>query len=153
MTDTAVDPVLSAAPPSFLIDGDRPAVLKISNTAEDPARLDLEALAAQRVAQLDPGLPVALPWLVPGTKEYRAIIRRAGQAHFASEAAADAADDEQHLQAPVRHGDLGDPEDRRLTAARCSATTTDPVAPGERPQLAPLTDGVSSGHLVEISGP
>jgi 4-aminobutyrate aminotransferase-like enzyme len=51
---------------TFLIEGRRPAVLKISNVAEDPARLDLEALAAQRVAQLDPDLPVALPWLLPG---------------------------------------------------------------------------------------
>jgi 4-aminobutyrate aminotransferase-like enzyme/Ser/Thr protein kinase RdoA (MazF antagonist) len=97
MTDTAVDRVLTAAPPAFtgeeaaalahdlfgvdgsavsadserdqtfLIDGDRPAVLKISNAAEDPARLDMEALAAQRVAQIDPEIPVALPWRVPGT--------------------------------------------------------------------------------------
>ena len=97
MTDTAIDEVLTAAPPTFseadaaalardvfgvdgsarsvsserdqtfLIDGDRPAVLKISNAAEDPARLDLEALAAQRVAQIDPGIPVALPWLAPGS--------------------------------------------------------------------------------------
>jgi 4-aminobutyrate aminotransferase-like enzyme/Ser/Thr protein kinase RdoA (MazF antagonist) len=97
MTNTAVDRVLTAAPPAFtgeeaaalahdlfgvdgsavsadserdqtfLIDGDRPAVLKISNAAEDPARLDMEALAAQRVAQIDPEIPVALPWRVPGT--------------------------------------------------------------------------------------
>ncbi len=97
MTQTAVDEVLTAAPPTFteaeaaalardlfgvegtaaavdserdqtfLIDGDRPAVLKISNAAEDPARLDMEALAAQRVAQIQPDIPVALPWLVPGT--------------------------------------------------------------------------------------
>jgi 4-aminobutyrate aminotransferase-like enzyme len=96
MTDTAVDGVLTAAPPTFsdedataiarelfgvegvavsvaserdqtfLVDGDRPAVLKISNAAEDPGRLDMEALAAQRVADIDPELPVALPWLVPG---------------------------------------------------------------------------------------
>ena len=85
MTEAAIDRVLTAAPPTFteeeaaalarelfgvegvaasvaserdqtfLIDGDRPAVLKISNAAEDPARLDMEALAAQRVAQVDPG--------------------------------------------------------------------------------------------------
>jgi len=96
MTDTAIDEVLTAAPPTFtdeeaaalarelfgvdgaatsvaserdqtfLIDGERPAVLKLSNAAEEPARLDMEALAAQRVAQIDPDIPVALPWLVPG---------------------------------------------------------------------------------------
>jgi 4-aminobutyrate aminotransferase-like enzyme/Ser/Thr protein kinase RdoA (MazF antagonist) len=97
MTETAIDPVLTAAPPTFtepdaaalarelfgiegvavataserdqtfLMDGERPAVLKISNAAEDPRRLDMEALAAQRVAQLDPALPVALPWAVPAS--------------------------------------------------------------------------------------
>ena len=51
---------------TFLLDAARPAVLKISNAAEDPSRLDMEALAAQRVAQIDPGVPVALPWRVPG---------------------------------------------------------------------------------------
>ena len=97
MTETAVDPVLTAAPPAFsaadaagiarelfgvdgvatavgserdqtfLLDGARPAVVKISNAAEDPARLDMEALAAHRVALVDPGLPVALPWRVPAS--------------------------------------------------------------------------------------
>ena len=118
MTDTAIDRVLTAAPPTFtdeeaatlardlfgvdgvatsvaserdqtfLIDGDRPAVLKLSNAAEDPARLDLEALAAQRVAQIDPAIPVALPWLVPGAPlpsddpaAYRAATRGAGGTH------------------------------------------------------------------------
>ncbi len=118
MTDTAIDGVLTAAPPTFtdeeaaglardlfgvagvatsvaserdqtfLLDGDRPAVLKLSNAAEDPARLDLEAQAAQRVAQIDPGIPVALPWLVPDTPyppdepaAYRAATQRAGATH------------------------------------------------------------------------
>ena len=84
MTEAVVDRVLTAPPPTFsedeaadlardlfgvdgaavsvaserdqawLIDGDRPAVLKISNAAEDPAQLDLEALAAQRVAWSNP---------------------------------------------------------------------------------------------------
>jgi 4-aminobutyrate aminotransferase-like enzyme/Ser/Thr protein kinase RdoA (MazF antagonist) len=119
MTDTAIDGVLTAAPPTFtveeaaslagelfgvegvalavaserdqtfLIDGERPAVLKVSNAAEDPARLDMEALAAQRVAQIDPDLPVALPWLVPGTAQrpdrpaaYRAAtVGRGGGTH------------------------------------------------------------------------
>jgi Ser/Thr protein kinase RdoA (MazF antagonist) len=109
MTDAGVDRVLTATRPSFtvqdaaalahelfgiersalaveserdqtfLVDGARSAVLKISNAAEDPARLDMEALAAQRVA---------LPWLVPGTpyepsdsRAYRAPTRRAGETH------------------------------------------------------------------------
>src|SRR5687767_2257006 len=52
---------------AFLIDGARPAVLKISNAAEDSARLDMEAAAVHRIALVDPELPVALPWLVPGS--------------------------------------------------------------------------------------
>jgi 4-aminobutyrate aminotransferase-like enzyme/Ser/Thr protein kinase RdoA (MazF antagonist) len=68
---------------AFLIDGDRPAVLKISNAAEDPAQLDLEALAVQRIAQVDPGIPVALPWLVPGTQDYRAAVQRGSDTHWA----------------------------------------------------------------------
>jgi 4-aminobutyrate aminotransferase-like enzyme/Ser/Thr protein kinase RdoA (MazF antagonist) len=120
MTDAAVDEVLTAAPPTFtheeatvlardlfgvdgvavsvaserdqtfLVDGGRPAVLKISNAAEDPARLDLEALAAQRVAHIDPEIPVALPWLVPGTPHspddpaaFRATIQGPGGTHHA----------------------------------------------------------------------
>jgi 4-aminobutyrate aminotransferase-like enzyme/Ser/Thr protein kinase RdoA (MazF antagonist) len=120
VTEVAVDRVLTAPPPTFseeeasalarepfglegvavsvaserdqawLIDGDRPAVLKISNAAEDPQQLDLEARAAQRVAQIEPELPVALPWLVPRTpydigdpQAYRAPIRRDGDTHYA----------------------------------------------------------------------
>ena len=113
MTDALVDRVLTAPPPkfsleeaaavardvfgvegtavsvgserdqTFLIQGDRPTVLKISNAAEDPAQLDLEALAAQRIAQVDPSLPVALPWLVPGSDAYRAPISRNGATHWA----------------------------------------------------------------------
>jgi Ser/Thr protein kinase RdoA (MazF antagonist) len=68
---------------TFLIDGLHPAVLKISNAAEDPAQLDLEASAAQRVAEIDPGLPVALPAPLPhqpGT--YRAAVVRNEQTHW-----------------------------------------------------------------------
>jgi 4-aminobutyrate aminotransferase-like enzyme/Ser/Thr protein kinase RdoA (MazF antagonist) len=119
MPDAAVDEVLTARPPSFsdddaaalarelfgvggsavsvhserdqtfLIDGDRPSVLKISNAAEDPARLDMEAAAAQRVAQLDPEIPVALPRLVPGWPDepgnleaYRAAVPSPGRSHL-----------------------------------------------------------------------
>lgn len=42
------------------------AVMKISNPAEDPATLDMEALAALHARSVDPTLPVALPWLAPG---------------------------------------------------------------------------------------
>ena len=120
MTEVAVDRVLTARPPTFtadeaaalarelfgvegaavavaserdqawLIEGDRPTVLKISNSAEDAGQLDLEALAAQRIAQVDPALPVALPWLVPGTQHdasaaaaYRAPIGRGANTHYA----------------------------------------------------------------------
>jgi 4-aminobutyrate aminotransferase-like enzyme/Ser/Thr protein kinase RdoA (MazF antagonist) len=120
MADATVDKVLTAAPPiftdeeaavlardlfgvdgaavsvaserdqTFLIDGERPAVLKVSNVAEDPARLDMEALAAQRMAQIDQEIPVALPWLVPGTPyrpddpaAYRAATQGPDGAHHA----------------------------------------------------------------------
>jgi 4-aminobutyrate aminotransferase-like enzyme/Ser/Thr protein kinase RdoA (MazF antagonist) len=47
----------------LLTDGDRPvAVLKVSNSAEDPAVLDMEAAVALHVLAVDPGLNVALPW-------------------------------------------------------------------------------------------
>ena len=82
--------VASERDQAWLIDGERPAVLKLSNAAEDPAQLDFEALAAQRVAQIDPTIPVALPLLVPGTphersdpQAYRAPVRRADATHYA----------------------------------------------------------------------
>src|SRR5688500_1133229 len=119
MTGSTVDEVLTAAPPTFtgeeaaalarelfgvdgaavsvaserdqtfLIEGDRPAVLKISNAAEEPERLDLEALAARRVARLDPDIPVAIPWRLPGTAHeregpaaFRAATHRADGTHY-----------------------------------------------------------------------
>ncbi len=119
MTEGVVDRVLTVAPPAFssdeaaalardafgvvgvatevhserdqafLIDGDQPTVVKISNAAEDPARLDLEALAAQRVALVDPDIPVAIPWVVPGTtfglddpSAYRASIAAGPNTHY-----------------------------------------------------------------------
>ena len=42
------------------------AVLKLSNAAEDPATLDMEALAVLHAQRVDPSLPLAIPWLVPG---------------------------------------------------------------------------------------
>jgi 4-aminobutyrate aminotransferase-like enzyme/Ser/Thr protein kinase RdoA (MazF antagonist) len=113
VTEPAVDPVLTAPPPTFtdeeaaefgrslfgvegvaravdserdqawLISGDRASVLKVSNAAEDPARLDLEALAAQRIAQLAPDLPVALPWAVGDPIDHKAPIQRGDDTHYA----------------------------------------------------------------------
>jgi 4-aminobutyrate aminotransferase-like enzyme/Ser/Thr protein kinase RdoA (MazF antagonist) len=42
------------------------AILKISNVAEDPATLDMEALAVLHAQRVDPALPLAIPSLVPG---------------------------------------------------------------------------------------
>ncbi len=42
------------------------AVMKVSNLAEDPATLDMEALAVLHIARVDPALAVPIPWLVPG---------------------------------------------------------------------------------------
>ena len=42
------------------------AILKVSNAAEDPATLDMEALAVLHAHRVDPSLPLALPWLAPG---------------------------------------------------------------------------------------
>jgi 4-aminobutyrate aminotransferase-like enzyme/Ser/Thr protein kinase RdoA (MazF antagonist) len=45
---------------TFLIeDGDAGGILKISNTGEDPAVLDLEAKALDHIAHVDPELPIA----------------------------------------------------------------------------------------------
>jgi 4-aminobutyrate aminotransferase-like enzyme/Ser/Thr protein kinase RdoA (MazF antagonist) len=49
------------------------SVLKVSNPAEDPEVLDMEAAAALHVHRIDPELRVALPWAVPGAPDtYRA---------------------------------------------------------------------------------
>jgi 4-aminobutyrate aminotransferase-like enzyme/Ser/Thr protein kinase RdoA (MazF antagonist) len=42
------------------------AVMKLSNAIEDPATLDMEALAVLHATRVDPGLPLAIPRLVPG---------------------------------------------------------------------------------------
>jgi len=83
-----VHEVASERDQTFLIDGDRPAVMKVSNAAEDPTRLDMEALAAQHAVRVDPGLPVAQPWMVPGAPggsddpaSYRAAIPAGTGAH------------------------------------------------------------------------
>ena len=51
----------------LLDEGDAPlAILKVSNGAEDPATLDMEALAVLHAQRVDPTLPLAIPWLAPG---------------------------------------------------------------------------------------
>jgi Ser/Thr protein kinase RdoA (MazF antagonist) len=45
------------------------AVLKVSNPAEDPEVLDMEAAAALHVHHIDPALRVARPWPVPGAPD------------------------------------------------------------------------------------
>ncbi len=53
-----------------LDDGGAPvAVLKVSNSAEDPEVLDMEAAAALHVTAVDPALRVALPWRPISTSE------------------------------------------------------------------------------------
>ena len=47
-------------------DNESLAILKISNAAEDPATLDMEALGVLHARRADPTLPIALPRLVPG---------------------------------------------------------------------------------------
>ena len=42
------------------------AILKLSNAAEDPATLDMEALAVLHARRVDPDLPLAIPHRVPG---------------------------------------------------------------------------------------
>jgi 4-aminobutyrate aminotransferase-like enzyme/Ser/Thr protein kinase RdoA (MazF antagonist) len=46
--------------------GEGLAVMKISNLAEDPATLDMEALGVLHARRADPTIPVAPPWVVPG---------------------------------------------------------------------------------------
>ncbi len=55
------------------------AVMKLSNAAEDPATLDMEALAVHHAARVDPGLPLALPWRVPAARPAMAIRRPIGR--------------------------------------------------------------------------
>lgn len=69
----------------LLADGDgKPlAVMKVSNAAEDPATLDMEALGVIHASRVDPTLPLAIPRLVPGSSpgsadpEARRAVHRA----------------------------------------------------------------------------
>ncbi len=59
------------------------AVMKVSNAAEDPATLDMEALAVIHASRVDPTLPLAIPRLIPGASpsagdpEARRAVHRA----------------------------------------------------------------------------
>ncbi|MBA2299833.1 MAG: hypothetical protein H0W22_03570, partial [Chloroflexi bacterium] len=76
----------------LLLDADAAplAVAKVSNAAEDPATLDMEALVVLHAARVDPGLPLALPWKVPGATgtgddvgaHRRATVERADGTHY-----------------------------------------------------------------------
>jgi 4-aminobutyrate aminotransferase-like enzyme/Ser/Thr protein kinase RdoA (MazF antagonist) len=54
---------------TFLLEGPGGglAVMKVSNPAEDPEVLDMEALAAMHAHGVDPELGIALPWAAPGS--------------------------------------------------------------------------------------
>ena len=54
----------------LLLDADEAplAILKVSNAAEDPSTLDMEALAVLHAQRVDPSLPLAIPWLAPGVR-------------------------------------------------------------------------------------
>ena len=77
---------------TFLIDGaagSPDGVLKMSNLAEVAEILDMEALAALHAVAMDPELPVAAPWVVPGADPsregpaaYRAVVEDADGKHF-----------------------------------------------------------------------
>jgi 4-aminobutyrate aminotransferase-like enzyme/Ser/Thr protein kinase RdoA (MazF antagonist) len=70
---------------TFLIDdGGRGAVLKISNSGEDPAVLDLELEAILHIARVDPALPVARPRVVvaTGPAAYRPTVEGPDGTHF-----------------------------------------------------------------------
>jgi 4-aminobutyrate aminotransferase-like enzyme/Ser/Thr protein kinase RdoA (MazF antagonist) len=70
---------------TFLVD-DRAdgAIVKISNLAEDPGVLDLEAAAILHVARVDPSLPVARPQVLDGgtNNPYRTTVEGANGTHF-----------------------------------------------------------------------
>jgi 4-aminobutyrate aminotransferase-like enzyme/Ser/Thr protein kinase RdoA (MazF antagonist) len=70
---------------TFLIDdGGRGAVVKISNSGEDPAALDLELEAILHIARVDPELPVARPRAAAGTwpAAYRPTVDGPDGTHF-----------------------------------------------------------------------
>ena len=58
-------------------DGAGLAICKLSNAAEDPAVLDMEAAAVLHARRVDPDLPLAVPWLVLGATDDGPASRRA----------------------------------------------------------------------------
>ena len=79
------DQTFLIATPGDQLDG----ILKISNPAEDPDTLDMEAAAVFHATATDPGLPMAMPWVVPGLDPdrdalaaYRSEIQDADGRHF-----------------------------------------------------------------------
>lgn len=74
--------------------GEGLAIMKISNLAEDPATLDMEALGVLHAQRADPTIPLAAPWVVPGVdpaaasdgagsaSAYRTSVDGLGGAHF-----------------------------------------------------------------------
>ena len=68
---------------TFLLidDGVPVGVLKISNAAENPATLDMEALVIRHIARVDPTLPVARPLAHVGCRRprRRAVVPRPGR--------------------------------------------------------------------------
>src|SRR4051794_26782540 len=72
---------------TFLIDdGAAGGVLKISNSGEDPAALDLEAAAILHLGRVDAALPVARPLPAPGAGDglaaYRPVVEGPAGRHF-----------------------------------------------------------------------
>jgi 4-aminobutyrate aminotransferase-like enzyme/Ser/Thr protein kinase RdoA (MazF antagonist) len=71
---------------TFLVEGPADAgVVKLSNLAENPETLDLEAEAILHIARVDPGLPVARPRVVssePGAAAYRTTVDGPDGTHF-----------------------------------------------------------------------
>jgi 4-aminobutyrate aminotransferase-like enzyme/Ser/Thr protein kinase RdoA (MazF antagonist) len=71
---------------TFLVEGPADAgVVKLSNLAEDPATLDLEAEAILHVTRFDPDLPVARPRVVSsaaGAAAYRTTVEGPDGPHF-----------------------------------------------------------------------
>ena len=73
----------------LLLDGTTPrAVMKVSNPAEDPEILDMEALVVRHAARVDAELPIAAPLPRPGATDfddpltYRAHIHERGRDHW-----------------------------------------------------------------------
>ncbi len=57
-------------------------VMKVSNRAESTDTLDMEAAVAFHCVRVDPGLPVALPWTVPGSEAHRASWQQGQHTHW-----------------------------------------------------------------------